>query len=207
MSLQPLGARILVKRLPPPEQTRGGIYLLGREYPTLGRIEAIGDGKKTFGTGRQLVSTFHTGRVHLPEVVWGHLRIDDFINFHRDAIRQELTLDNDYIMLSREHCLASYGANMQNFRPLGDRVLIKPLDEVKQIGSIHVPDQAVERPVYGRVIAVGEGRFLGNGQYLPCDVQVGDKVLFGKFMGSEIKLDGEEHLLVREDDIMGIEHD
>jgi chaperonin GroES len=202
--LQVLGARILIRRLPPPEQTRGGIYLLGREFPTIGRIVDIGQGKKLRGRPAHICPP----RVHLPEVIWSVLHRDDFIMFHRDAIKQEFVLENDHIMLSREHCLASYeGESMKNFRPLGDRVLVRRTDEVKQIGSIHVPDQAVERPQRGIVVAVGMGRFTDNGQYLPCDVAVGDRVIFGKFMGSEIKLDGEEHLLVREDDIMGIEHD
>ena len=197
--LQALGARILIRRLPPPEQTRGGIYLLGREFPTIGRIVDIGAGKK---------SRKGFLRIHLPEIRWDVLHCDDFIMFHRDAIKQEFVLENDHIILSREHCLASYeGDSMKNFRPLGDRVLVRRTDEVKQIGSIHLPDQSVERPQRGIVVAVGMGRFTDNGQYLPCDVSVGDHVIFGKFMGSEIKLDGEEHLLVREDDIMGIEHD
>lgn len=197
--LQPLGARILVHRLPPPELTRGGIYLLGREYPTIGRILEISHGTKSRKNGR---------RVHLPEVIWNFLNIGDYLMFHRDAIRQELVLPGDLVLLSREHCLASYeGDTMKNFRPLGDRVLIKRLPEATKIGSIHVPDNAKEKPQWGKVVAVGMGRFTDNGLYLQCDVQVGDKVLFGKFMGSEVKLDGEEHLLVREDDILAIERE
>jgi chaperonin GroES len=197
--LFPLGARILVHRLPPPEQTRGGLYLLGREYPTIGKILELSHGKKCRKTAQ---------RIHLPEVVWCIINVGDYIMFHRDAIKQGYDLPDNRVLLSREHCLASYrGESMKAFRPLGDRVLIKRIDETKRVGSIHLPDQSVERPQYGIVVAVGMGRFTDNGQYLPCDVSIGDKVLFGKFMGSEIKLDGEEHLLVREDDILGIEHD
>ncbi len=200
MTLQPLGARILVRRLPPPEQTKSGLYLLGREYPTIGRVIDIGVGKKT------LHQPFV--RSHLPEVVWNYIHVGDQILFHRDAIAQENVLEDGLVMLSREHCLAYYEGNtMKVLRPLGDRVLLKRIDEVKQIGSIHLPDQSVERPQRGIVVAVGMGRIMDNGQYVACDVKIGDRVLFGKFMGSEIKLDGEEHLLVREDDIMGIEHD
>ena len=110
-SLQPLGARILVKRLPPPEQTRGGIYLLGRESPTIGRIVAIGEGKKpTIPFKRRpdhTRDTVLTSRIHLPEVNYNLLHVDDFINFDRIAIRQEFCLTNDFVILSREHCLAS----------------------------------------------------------------------------------------------------
>ncbi len=92
-----------------------------------------------------------------------------------------------------------------NFRPLGDRVLVKRVDEEEKTrGGIIIPDTAKEKPQEGEVIAVGEGKYKDDGTRQTLDVQVGDRVLFGKYSGSEIKLDGEEFLIMREDDILGI---
>jgi chaperonin GroES len=90
-------------------------------------------------------------------------------------------------------------------RPLHDRILLKRLDEgeVKH-GSIIVPDTAKEKPQEGKVIAVGNGKVNEDGKKIPLDVKAGDRVLFGKYSGSEIKLDDEEYLILREDDILGI---
>ena len=90
-------------------------------------------------------------------------------------------------------------------RPLHDRVVIRRLDEERTSpGGIVIPDSATEKPSRGEVIAVGNGKLLDNGQIRPLDVKVGDKVLFGKFSGTEIKVSGEEVLVLREQDIMGI---
>lgn len=90
-------------------------------------------------------------------------------------------------------------------RPLHDRVLIKRLEEEeKRKGGIIIPDTAKEKPMQGKVIAVGKGKTLENGEVLPPDVKQGDKVLFGKYAGTEVKIDGEEHLLMREDDILAV---
>lgn len=90
-------------------------------------------------------------------------------------------------------------------RPLHDRVLIKRLEEEeKRKGGIIIPDTAKEKPQQGKVIAVGKGKTLENGEVLPPDVKQGDKVLFGKYAGTEVKIDGEEHLLMREDDILAV---
>jgi len=92
-----------------------------------------------------------------------------------------------------------------NIRPLHDRVLIKRLeDEEKSKGGIIIPDTAKEKPQQGKVIAVGKGKTLKNGKVLPPDVKQGDRVLFGKYAGTEVKLDSEEHLLMREDDIWAV---
>ena len=92
-----------------------------------------------------------------------------------------------------------------NIRPLHDRILIKRLeDEDKSKGGIIIPDTAKEKPQYGKVIAVGKGKSLEGGKVLPPDVKKGDKVLFGKYAGTEVKIDGEEHLLMREDDILAV---
>ena len=91
-------------------------------------------------------------------------------------------------------------------RPLQDRVIVKRLEEAieKTKGGIIIPDTAKEKPQQGKVIAVGKGKVNDEGKITPLDVKVGDKVLFGKYSGSEIKLDGEEHLIMREEDILGV---
>jgi chaperonin GroES len=91
-------------------------------------------------------------------------------------------------------------------RPLADRVLIQRLDESleKTKGGLYIPDSAKEKPQQGKVIAVGKGRVNEDGKVTPLDVKTGDKVLFGKYSGSEIKVDGEELLIMREEDILGV---
>ena len=90
-------------------------------------------------------------------------------------------------------------------RPLHDRVLVKRLDEQEQIrGGIIIPDTAKEKPQEGEVVAVGDGKILEDGTRQPLDVQAGDRVLFGKYSGSEVKIDGEEYLIMREDEILGV---
>jgi chaperonin GroES len=90
-------------------------------------------------------------------------------------------------------------------RPLGDRIIITRIEEeAKSKGGIIIPDTAREKPQEGKVIAVGKGKRGDDGKLIPIDVKVGDRVLFGKYSGSEIKLLGDEHLIIREDDILGI---
>jgi chaperonin GroES len=90
-------------------------------------------------------------------------------------------------------------------RPLYDRVLVKRIEEQEQIqGGIIIPDSAKEKPQQGEVLAVGQGKRLEDGTIVPLDVKAGDKVLFGKYSGNEIKIDGEECLIMREDEILGI---
>ena len=92
-----------------------------------------------------------------------------------------------------------------NIKPLHDRVIVKRIEEGEQVrGGIIIPDTAKEKPQEGEVIAVGEGKRKDGGTRIPLDIQAGDRVLFGKYSGSEIKLDGEEFLIMREDDILGI---
>ena len=92
-------------------------------------------------------------------------------------------------------------------RPLHDRVIIKRLEaETKSAGGIVIPDSATEKPIKGEVLAVGNGKILESGDKRPLDLKVGDKVLFGKYSGTEVKVDGEELLVMREEDVMaGIE--
>ncbi|NKB56530.1 MAG: co-chaperone GroES [Alphaproteobacteria bacterium] len=91
------------------------------------------------------------------------------------------------------------------FRPLHDRVLVRRIDgEEKSAGGIIIPDSAQEKPSEGEIIAVGSGARSENGDITPMDVQVGDRILFGKWSGTEIKVDGEELLIMKEPDIMGV---
>ena len=90
-------------------------------------------------------------------------------------------------------------------RPLHDRTVVRRLEEERTTaGGIVIPDSAAEKPVRGEVVAVGKGKILENGEVRPLDVKVGDKVLFGKYAGTEIKVDGEEFVVMREDDIMAV---
>jgi chaperonin GroES len=90
-------------------------------------------------------------------------------------------------------------------RPLHDRIIVKRLQELeKTAGGLYIPDTAKEKPVEGRVIAVGSGKILEDGTIRKPDVKAGDKILFAKYSGSEVKIDGEEHLILREDDILAV---
>ena len=90
-------------------------------------------------------------------------------------------------------------------RPLHDRVLVKRLEEEKTSpGGIVIPDSAAEKPIRGEVVGAGNGKILDNGQVRALDVKIGDKVLFGKYSGTEVKVEGVEYLVMREDDIMAI---
>lgn len=94
---------------------------------------------------------------------------------------------------------------MANIRPLQDRVIIKRIEEGEQVrGGIIIPDSAREKPQEGEVIAAGEGKKLDSGERLAMDVKEGDRVLFGKYAGTEVKLDDDEYLIMREDDILGV---
>ena len=90
-------------------------------------------------------------------------------------------------------------------RPLQDRVIVKRLEEEgKTKGGIIIPDTAKEKPQEGKVIAVGKGKITEDGKVIPLDVKVGDRILFGKYSGTEVKIEGEEHLIMREEDILGV---
>ena len=90
-------------------------------------------------------------------------------------------------------------------RPLQDRVIVKRLEEEQKTkGGIIIPDTAKEKPIEGQILAVGNGKILEDGTVRKLDIKVGDKVLFSKYAGTEIKIDGEEHLMMREEDILGV---
>lgn len=96
-------------------------------------------------------------------------------------------------------------ADKLKIRPLHDRVIIKRLEEERTSpGGIVIPDTAAEKPIKGKVIAVGKGKILENGEVRPLDVKVGDNILFGKYSGTEVKVDGEELLVMREEDVMAV---
>jgi chaperonin GroES len=92
-----------------------------------------------------------------------------------------------------------------DIRPLHDRVVVKRIEEGEtRIGGLIIPDSAKEKPQQGEVVAIGKGKKTEEGKLLPLDVQVGDRILFGKYSGSDIKLDGTEYLIMREDEILGV---
>lgn len=94
---------------------------------------------------------------------------------------------------------------MAKFRPLHDRILVKrTAAEEKSKGGIIIPDSAKEKPIEGEVIAVGNGKVLDDGKVRPLELKVNDRVLFGKYSGTEIKIEGEEHVILREDEILGV---
>jgi len=90
-------------------------------------------------------------------------------------------------------------------RPLYDRIVVKRIEEKEQMqGGLYIPDSAKEKPQEGEVAAVGKGKRLEDGKLVPLDAQVGDRILFGKYSGSDIKIDGDEYLIMREDEVLGI---
>jgi len=92
-----------------------------------------------------------------------------------------------------------------NLRPLQDRIIVKRMEEEqKTAGGLFIPETAKEKPQRGEIVAVGNGKKTEDGKVLPLDVKVGDKVLFGKYAGTEIKVDGDEYLMMREDDLLAV---
>jgi len=101
--------------------------------------------------------------------------------------------------------LHTQGENPMNIRPLHDRVIVRRLEEErKTAGGIVITDTAKEKPIQGEIVAVGKGKILENGEVRALDVKVGDKVLFGKYSGTEVKVSNEELLVMREEDIVGV---
>ena len=97
------------------------------------------------------------------------------------------------------------GTAASEVKPLADRVVVLPLDEAEQMrGGLYIPDSAKEKPAEGIVLAVGAGKTLDSGEIAAPQVKEGDRVLFGKYSGTEIKIDGDDHIIIREDDILGI---
>ncbi len=94
---------------------------------------------------------------------------------------------------------------MATIRPLNDRIIARRVEDEEQMrGGLYIPDTAKEKPQEGNVIAVGNGKILNSGERVAMDIKVGDRILFGKYSGTEVKLDGEEYLILREDDVLGV---
>lgn len=89
-------------------------------------------------------------------------------------------------------------------KPLHDRILVKRIEEEKMKGGIFIPDNAKEKPLEGRVVAVGAGRLDDNGKHVPLSVKIGDRVLIGKYAGTEIKIEDVEHVIVKEEEVLGV---
>lgn len=105
----------------------------------------------------------------------------------------------------REHSSEEEGKPSMKIRPLHDRILVKRLEEeTKTSGGLFIPDSAKEKPIQAKVIAVGAGKRDKEGKLIALDVKPGDKVLFSKYSGTEVKIDGEEHLIMREDDLLAV---
>ena len=101
--------------------------------------------------------------------------------------------------------MATATASKTKLRPLHDRILVKRIEEEEvRRGGIIIPDTAKEKPQEGKVIAVGTGKVTEDGKKIPLDVKAGDRILFGKYSGSEVKIDDEEYLIMREEDVLGI---
>ena len=101
--------------------------------------------------------------------------------------------------------MAAATATKVSIRPLHDRVIVSRIEEGEQkVGGIIIPDSAKEKPQQGKVIAVGKGKVEKDGKVTPLDVKAGDKVLFGKYAGQEIKIDGNEYLIIREEEVLGV---
>jgi chaperonin GroES len=97
------------------------------------------------------------------------------------------------------------GSKSMNIRPLYDRIVVKRIEEQEtKVGGLFIPDSAKEKPQEGEVVAVGKGKRLEDGKVVPLDVEKGNRILFGKYSGSEIRIDGEEFLIMREDEVLGV---
>jgi chaperonin GroES len=108
-------------------------------------------------------------------------------------------------LLIRKRQLRRHGEQNMNIRPLHDRIIVRRLEEGEQkVGGIIIPDTAKEKPQQGKVLAVGNGRVNDDGKRVPLDVRSGNLILFGKYSGQEIKLDGEEYLIMKEDEVLGV---
>jgi chaperonin GroES len=120
------------------------------------------------------------------------------ISSHKQRVLINLCGGNQPEFKHQESCL-------MKIRPLHDRVIVKREEEEKKSqGGIIIPDTATEKPIFGKVVAVGKGKILENGEVRPLDLKVGDKILFGKYSGTEVKMDGDELVVMREEDVMAV---
>ena len=185
MKIRPLHDRVIVKRLEEDRTSPGGIVIpdTAAEKPIQGKVIAVGKGK-----------ILESGDVRPLDV-----KVGDKVLFGKYS-GTEVKMDGDELVVMREEDMAK-----MKFRPLHDRVVVKRIDaESKTKGGIIIPDTAKEKPQEGEVISVGPGALDDNGKRVVPDVKAGDFVLFGKWSGTEVKIDGEELLIMKESDIMGV---
>jgi len=195
MAFRPLHDRVLVRRIELAEKTAGGIIIpdTAKEKPMEGEIVAVGSGARG-----------EDGKIQPLDVKKG-----DRILFGKWS-GTEIKLDGEELIIMKESDVMgvidnNLRSDPMKFRPLHDRVVVRRLDaEEKSAGGIIIPDTAKEKPMEGEVIAVGPGARNEQGHIVALDVKAGDRILFGKWSGTEIKLDGEELLIMKESDIMGI---
>jgi chaperonin GroES len=122
-----------------------------------------------------------------------------------DQVRQMIFHDVRYQRIKSNRSKQAEARGTMNIRPLYDRIVVKRIEEQESTrNGIIIPDSAKEKPQEGQVLAAGHGKRLENGQLVALDVKVGDRILFGKYSGSEVKLDGTEYIIMREDDVLGI---
>src|SRR5215217_7701679 len=116
-----------------------------------------------------------------------------------------MAISGSHLRISTIPKFTSDGAQSMNVRPLHDRIIVQRIEEGEQkVGGIIIPDTAKEKPQQGKVIAAGQGKAKDDGKRIPLDVKSGDLILFGKYSGQEIKLEGEEYLIMREDEVLAI---
>src|SRR5581483_9436276 len=116
-----------------------------------------------------------------------------------------MAIDGSFVTQTTQKTHIFGGGSPMKIRPLYDRVVVKRIEQKEQMqGGLYIPDSAKEKPQEGEVVSVGKGKRLEDGKIVPLDVQPGDRILFGKYSGSEIKIDGEEMMIMREDEVLGI---
>jgi len=161
------------------------------EWVLMGGIFVAGSGRRQqFDHGRKK-------KLRFPLEFAGSVTI---ISSHRGRV-----LTDSWVAIFPIFSAAYKGATSMKIRPLHDRVIVKRLEEERTSpGGIVIPDTAAEKPVQGKIVAVGKGKILEDGQVRPLDVKIGDKILFGKYSGTEVRVEGEELVVMREEDVMAV---
>jgi len=128
---------------------------------------------------------------------WTHLHLDFSVYVHLQSL--------DFLLLTHQSSQLTTKEETMKFRPMNDRVLVERLEEEEKTkGGIIIPDSAKEKPLEGKIIAVGSGKRLDDGRLQALDVKANDRILFGKYSGTEIKLEGKDYLILREEDILAV---
>ena len=205
MHLRPLHDRVVVRRIDAEEKTAGGIIIpdTAKEKPSQGEVIAVGPGA---AVRRLRLGDDQAQPGPLPCRAQGHF-FGYPLKRKNDPPRSNaaaMGLANRWLRFLHTQILSS-GRRTMKFRPLHDRVVVKRIEaEEKTAGGIIIPDTAKEKPQQGEVVAVGPGGRDETGKLIPIDVQTGDRVLFGKWSGTEVKIDGIEYLIMKESDLMGV---